>query len=52
MEKHYLNESHRKHSEAALEEVEEMLEHPVSYEEALAQVQRIKAASEERKKNG
>lgn len=45
MEKHYLSEYHRQHSLAAKKEVEEMLKHPCSYEEALQQVERIKSAS-------
>ena len=53
MEDHYLNEFHRKHSEAAGKEIDEMMKHPYSYEQALEQVQRIHRESqmaEERKK--
>lgn len=47
MEHRYLSEHHRKRSEACQKEVEEMLKHPLSREEAIAQIQEIKRRSEE-----
>lgn len=53
--KTYINESHRKYSEACQKEVDEMSKHPLSHEQMLAQMRRnheesVKAATQESKK--
>lgn len=45
MEHYYLNDFHRKSSEALGKEVANMLLHPYSREEAIAQVQGIKSGT-------
>lgn len=45
MEKTYLNESHRRYSEACQEEVKRMTEHPLTAEEKQAQMTRNARAS-------
>lgn len=45
MKRKYTSESHREISEAAQREVEEMLEHPLSYEEAREQAALLRQAS-------
>ena len=42
----YLSASHKKSSEACQREVEEMLKHPCSFEEAMEQLERNRKASE------
>lgn len=50
MERNYLSESHRKHSEALGKEIEEMSKHPMSREQMKAQCDRILEESEKAKK--
>lgn len=38
MKKQYLNEAHKKYSEACQKEVEEMAKHPLTHEQFLAQI--------------
>lgn len=38
MERQYLNEAHKKYSEACQKEVEEMAKHPLTYEQFLEQI--------------
>ncbi len=45
MEDYYLNDFHRKSSEASQKAVADMLLHPYSREEAIAQVRRIKSGT-------
>lgn len=44
----YLNEAHRKHSETLQKAVDEMMKHPLSYEEMKAQCDRNRAALEKK----
>ena len=41
----YLSESHKAYSEACQKEVEEMLQHPLSHEQFLEQIERQRKAS-------
>lgn len=43
----YFSESHRKYSEACQREVEEMMKHPLTAEQAMEQALRNKRASQE-----
>lgn len=45
MEKHYINEAHRRYSEACQRAVREMMEHPLSWKKKEAQMLRNKALS-------
>lgn len=38
MKRQYLNEKHKKYSEACQKEVEEMAKHPLTHEQFLAQI--------------
>ena len=46
----YFSESHRKYSEACQREVEEMMKHPLTAEQAMEQARRNKRASQEARK--
>ena len=46
MKRTYASESHRELSEAAQKEVQEMLKHPATFEEAKAQTERLRRAAE------
>lgn len=48
MTRRYLNESHRRHSEALQKAVDEMSKHPQSYEQMKAQCERNRAALEKK----
>ena len=50
MERSYLNDFHKKSSEASQKEVESMLKHPFSREEILAQVKRLTTNTEGKRK--
>jgi len=47
MKRKYTSESHRRESEACQREVEEMLQHPLTFEEALAQAEELRRSEEE-----
>jgi hypothetical protein len=51
MERQYMNDFHKKSSEASLKEVEQMLKHPLSFEDALLQTKTKMSETNTRRRN-